>query len=565
MPLFYQTKSKKERGKTNMQNATQKQINFILKMDPEAKAEELQSLSIKDASILIRKLINKKETKAEPETKIINYDALYKKYNAYVTDSTNSNYNNINGANCNSSLLRDSRKFKAFISNVLKTEFKNLKFKISCSFAGYHDYCDIELYLDDPFMSYQDAESKGGLYDLITRTFYDWNDPTPAQKKYLYNNYFKVTGIKKNFWSASNGGLAEYLKDDVKKLYDFLKALLNSYSYDHSDIYSDYFHSGLNGNISIFDANFTEEDRKKAFDIVSSASKEEIEIYGAETEEEKNFIKAKQEEENKKLLDQIAETKKRIDQEEAEEAKKQEEINKLLENDSNIEIIDLKENQIIEGSRFSSWNKPANYDEAVEYVEKHKECPTIGTIAFVERIINFKNINLFNAFKDSTIYSYWSSLLSSKGGCGYLKKVNNEFIDVSQEESKEIYSSKLNDLQLAKLGYYWGRICILIQLNGVNQFLVDPEGFNYCRYIGLLPDEGFKSIEQIDDELILNESEQDIYNQCLNLNSNMELSIIDFGAKRNFSERLLDALKKIDVRIDFKQNYISFKKAICNA
>lgn len=506
------------------------------------------------------------EQKMETKEKVIDYEMLYEKYNAHTTDTTKSNYNDINGANCHSELLRDSRKFKAFISKVLKTEFNDLKFKIFCSFAGYKSHCDIELYLDDPFMDYKEAEAKGGLYNLITTTFYDWNNPTQAQKKYLYNNYFKVVGIKQTRWSYANYDLINYLKDDARKLYDFIEALLNSYSYDHSDIMTDYFSSGLDGNISVFDARYSEEERKGAFDKVSSASKDEIETEGAETEEEKNYLKAKHEEEERKTLEYFENIKKQQFEEAEKRVKKQEKINKLLADDDNIEITDLQENEmILEGARFSSWNKPENYNEAVEYVEKYNECPNVGTVAFIKRIINFKNLNLFNEFKDSTLSDHWAKLNNNIGGCGHLKKVNNEYIDTSREESREIYYSKLSDLQLAKLGYHWGRICILIQFNGVNQFLVDPEGFNYCRYIGLLPPENYKPIEESNNELILNKSEQEIYDQCLRLGGNSEFSILDFGAKRNYSKRLMDALAKINIKIDFTKSSINFKKVNCMA
>lgn len=94
--------------------------------------------------------------------------------------------------------------------------------------------------------------------------------------------------------------------------------------------------------------------------------------------------------------------------------------------------------------------------------------------------------------------------------------------------------------------------------------MVDPEGFNYCRYIGLLPDENFKQIEK-SDELILNEEEQEIYNRCLNLKENNYFSIIDFGARRNYSETLKTTLKKINIIINYNKYRVDFTKVSCSS
>ena len=53
-----------------MELATQKQIDFILKLDATKKQEELKDLTIKDASIMIRKLLKEqKEPKAKAKAK----------------------------------------------------------------------------------------------------------------------------------------------------------------------------------------------------------------------------------------------------------------------------------------------------------------------------------------------------------------------------------------------------------------------------------------------------------------------------------------------------------------
>jgi hypothetical protein len=57
-----------------MELATQKQVSFILKLDQTKKEEDLKELTIKDASIMIRKLLKEqKEPKAKAKEKVNKY------------------------------------------------------------------------------------------------------------------------------------------------------------------------------------------------------------------------------------------------------------------------------------------------------------------------------------------------------------------------------------------------------------------------------------------------------------------------------------------------------------
>lgn len=473
-----------------MEQATNKQISYLLVLNKDLKESELKELSKIEASKLIRKLLKAgkaEENQTPQETGAcdfskIDFEKLYKKYNAYTYDTTKSNYNDINGANYKSPLLRDSRKFKKFISDTIKHEFKGLKFKISCSFAGWNDYCDIILYIDDPFINYKDIETFDPLYNLLE----DFNITIKEyNKKYIYNNYCKIRGLTERENTSSLKSMYKFLKPDVKKIYDFLKALLNSYGYDHNDIMTDYFDSGLDGNISVYDLNITEEEREQAWETCQNSTEEERMEKGQATEEEKQ----EQERRHAELLKKIEEETKARE----EEQKKREEQEKayilekesLMDDPNSYEVQTVAEDSmIIEHARFSSWNKPCNFDEACEFVEKHPESAEVGTVANVYKIVNFKNEKLFNMFLDGTMEP-WEFL--NGGGCCWTKKIKNKYNEISEDETHVIYYSKKSDLQLAQAGYYWMRGAILIKFKNKNMFLVDPSGFNYCRYIGLLP------------------------------------------------------------------------------
>ena len=56
-----------------MELATQKQISFILKLDETKKEEDLKSLTVKEASIMIRKLLNQPKKKEAKKEKVNKY------------------------------------------------------------------------------------------------------------------------------------------------------------------------------------------------------------------------------------------------------------------------------------------------------------------------------------------------------------------------------------------------------------------------------------------------------------------------------------------------------------
>lgn len=476
-----------------MEKATEKQVNYLLVLNKDLKESELKELSKIEASKLIRKILKAgkaEENQAPQETGAcdfskIDFEKLYKKYNAYSYDTTSSNYNDINGANCKSPLLRDSRAFKKYISDIIKKEFKGIKFKISCSFAGYNEHADITLYFKDPFLQYKDMHGFSYLDDFCKSMYNNINYTYKKyDEKYIYNNYFKIRGLTETAWERSTG-MYNCLKPEIKKLYDFLKDLLNSFSYDHSDIMTDYFSTGLGGHVSVYDSDITEEERETAWDKCKNATLEERMEKGGATEEEKQEQERKHAELLKKIEEETKAREEERRKEEENEKKYNQEKEKLLDDPNGYEVQTVAEgSMIIEHARFSCWNKPCDFEEACEFIKNYPDFEDVGTVANIYKIINFKNQDLFNLFKNNTL-DCWQFL--SGGGCCWVKKENNNYINVSEEEGHEIYYSKKSDLQLAQAGYYWMRAAILIKFENKSMFLVDPSGFNYCRYIGLLP------------------------------------------------------------------------------
>ena len=166
---------------------------------------------------------------------IVDYEALKIKYNVNYKFGKDGRYNDNNGSNCHSPLLQDSRKFKSYINNIFKTEFKGVNISSKVSFA-YSCYNNVEITIKAPknelYSSYALLSGQGR--NALCR--YSRIELTNAAMAALYDRVIKNGQEQRN---------AAFLSDKYLKLYNFINDLLSSYSYNHSDPMTDYFDSGL--------------------------------------------------------------------------------------------------------------------------------------------------------------------------------------------------------------------------------------------------------------------------------------------------------------------------------
>ena len=554
-----------------MENATQKQINFIndLLAKKQKTFANVQDLTIKQASILIYQLKNDLEIKIydqkenpQEEKKLdhkelslndylasINYQELANKYNLKI-EKTSEGWK---GSKSNESFIYNSRELKKYIGSLLKKEFKNIDY----SLRVYKNSC-LNIQIDfalkgtseelrENFNLLSHEEKDSILRNATSNNYY--NVVTFQAAEIYYNNYFK-------FSKRSEG-----LKNGYKKFIDFISLLLDSFSYNFSDTMTDYFDYGIQNNITIEITNKEENKIKEFYNFFSNA-KTDIEIiskYPLEdpSPELKERIKKYQEEEQAKLKKFIKE------QEELKVAREQEEKRRIEEKErltssNNYEIQELENPIILKGCRFSTWNKPLTLEEAENFIKKHPACEQVGTVAEIFRIVNIKNQDLYNYFINNTLDNM---PFIDKGGCGLVRIINGKLEELSKEEQRQIYYSSETYLSLAKRGIYGARSCILIQLNGEDKFLVDPSGYDYCRYIGLLPLPDYQEIKQEEtQEPILSKNEKNLLEECKKLKNDQSFDILDFGSSRNFSEEFKKQLEKIHVSMICSSCSINFRK-----
>lgn len=487
-----------------MRTATEKQLNLLKKLNIEFN----ENITIKEASILIAKTLkqnrqnnntttNNTESKKDVKPQIIfdteHVKKLLNKYNAFYTTGNSGNYNNDKGSNYKSELLSDSRKFKSYINKVLKTELQNDLINIKCSFAKWYSK-EIIITLKAPsaklFKNYNeiraDYNNHFSGFDVMRyyklnanfnyNNYNDFGCLEPSTEKRIYNEFLKnqTLQFKDNFTKY-------ILSDNYYNRLNFIYNLLLSYSYDFSDIQTDYFDHGLH--IEIYfeaiekDENKANNFKEKFYYLKSDNQLELLKYYPLEENEENELKQAF--EEYKKESDRVMEEYRKQDEQrklEIEAYNKQIAAeNEIINN--NVEYYEIKEQNIF-NCNFSAWNKPCNINEAKEYCQEHPEA--FGeTIANVHEVINFTNQKALDYFNNNLLENR-EFLQSVNCGCCHVNLNTMESLDY-----KECYSMSNEERILNNIG--WMRGCVIIALNNKPIYLVDTEGSNYCRYVGFLP------------------------------------------------------------------------------
>lgn len=199
--------------------------------------------------------------------KATNWEALKAKYKAYTTHGKAGVYNDNNGANSDSELLQDMRKLKTYISNILKKEFKGLlTFKINAKTSqhwGISDSISVTVTAPQSEMckTFQELERDGNVHASLAR----FREYAEYVQTHGTIDMEKVNAYYKNYASLGNVR-PQHLKNDYAKLYDFIDELLGSFSYNHSDIMTDYIDNGLSYKVIFQTKEPKDEEARKVFD-----------------------------------------------------------------------------------------------------------------------------------------------------------------------------------------------------------------------------------------------------------------------------------------------------------
>lgn len=258
--------------------------------------------------------------------------------------------------------------------------------------------------------------------------------------------------------------------DELEAVLKYFDAYLQSYNYDNSDYMTDYFDVGFYGR----------------FEIASKY--EQTEATPEQAADMAAFKAAKTADDERKA----AELEARIEQEqrEREEAAKGYEIRRAQQLkdieaiNAHIEVIDLAESEqiaitdLMQG--IGKENCLREVDEEIERkeneaIQKGVDLSTLCRDAIISRKVMFVNSVLFDKFC-GLFLDRWD-FAAGKGGS------SSEDVRLEQSGIKTLQDlGRLTAEQRASIKFFEVD-CVGVYLNGVLQFVIDPQGYEYCRYV----------------------------------------------------------------------------------
>lgn len=420
---------------------TNKQKNYIafLEKQNEAKGlnfEKREPQTVAEASAYIGYLlkISKQEPKTKKTTKTttkktetkkaIDWAEMRRKYNATGKNNEEKAYL---GGSCwegSNRKIYDNKERKRIINNALKElkKYINFDYKLSVKNGG-GIYDLIKVKLIIDESAYLPYEKiESGILSAFGRYCWGWNTRTIGSL--TGSEEYNIYKLLKQTNPRSDEKIA-LLKSEYIELYNFVNDLVYSFKYNYSNSMVDYF----DFNISV-SVDFEQKDTERA---------EKIDLY---LQDLANHWEAKRHE-----------------------------VGETTQEESKIQFA-----KII----LSNFNKIMTFEEVEEEIQNgHAHEANM----IFERIINFKSAEALEIFKNNLMRD-WVQLLRKEngdrfGGWGYYSRKERKFYN---EEGKIYFTDEeLKEKDL--IAFYAG---VLIQLNGKNEFVIDPEGHTYARYAGIL-------------------------------------------------------------------------------
>lgn len=488
---------------------TDKQKKFIafLEKQNEAKGqafEKREPQTVADASAYIGYLlkISKQEPKAKKTTKTttkktetkkaIDWEEMRRKYNATGKNNEEKAYlggNCWEGANCK---IRDNKERRRIINNALKElkNYINFDYKL-CVRASYYDKIEVILYITEE--AYKNYEEIVDCSILGAFNRFDWFHRVGGLDHEEHFNIYKL--LKQT--SPRGKDQINLLKNEYQELYNFINDLIGSFEYNFSNSMVDYFDFNISSSLG-FEQKDTERARQaseRLQDLANHWEAKRHELHEVTQEEseliEKTTTARREKWERERAEEETRRAKEKAEQEarlallEKERQQKENKI-KALFTDENIEILDNEQEESkiqFERVIMSNFNKIMTFEEVEEEIQNGN---THGANMIIERIINFKSAEALEIFKNNLMRD-WVQLLTKAngdrfGGWGYYSRKERKYYN---EEGKIYFTDEeLKEKDL--IAFYAG---VLIQLNGKNEFVIDPEGHTYARYAGILANE----------------------------------------------------------------------------
>jgi len=244
---------------------------------------------------------------------------------------------------------------------------------------------------------------------------------------------------------------------ELASIKEYCEKLLRSYNYDDSDIQSDYFHTHYYDKVSI-DYDYTQTEQIEVI-------KTDIADFRQKLEQQKIIEKEQKEVDFKEWQKQQEEQKKVDEERQKEEAKEIEVIN----NNIQVKELDKTQQYFVIGSQFAKLNKNNTLKQYKEEVEK-------GEFYFetvkITKEVHFQTEQALNYFSNLLLDDF--NFLTETGG-SYTDDVRvNSMIDYNNMDKEE------------RETVIWNLYGVAIYYNNELKFIIDAQGHNYARYVGLV-------------------------------------------------------------------------------
>lgn len=308
---------------------------------------------------------------------------------------------------------------------------------------------------------------------------------------------------------------------------EYCKKLLSSYNYDDSDSMSDYFNTHFYSHVSIdWKYKQTEQTEVIKADIINFRNQLEQEAQAEEVRKEqeyKEFLRKKEEDEIRHQEWLIEETRQ-----------------KDIINNS-VKIINLKEEDqyFVIGSQFAKLNKNNTLEEYKEEVAKDEYY--LQDVKITKEIY-FNNEEALNYFSN-LLLSDFDFLVGAGGSFTDDVRINSitDYHNMDEEEQKTVI---------------WNLYGVAIYHNSKLKFIVDPQGHNYARYVGLVDNVKIQkeyNVKQFINPVLLEELKQVAETlKDISFNVITEKNIVNTWHNENwteYKELMKEQLKKYDIRL----------------
>ena len=297
---------------------------------------------------------------------------------------------------------------------------------------------------------------------------------------------------------------------EVEAIINYASTLMESFNYDNSDSQSDYFCVNFYGHCSVdYDYKQTEQTEEHKKDIEDFRKKLQEQKEREEEQKHLEYLKYKEEQE----------------QREVEYKKRKEENDKAIEKmQYTVETLDDEKQYILKDIKYPSLNKQSTFGEY--YLQK--EFNINDTI--IQKELHFNDIESLNTFKNNLLTDF-EFLAGSGRSRTNDKRINSmdDFYKMTKEEKETVK---------------WYTLGIAIYLNDKIQFVVDTQGYNYSRYIGLYDNNKKVDITEFKkQELTEEEQKQKDLLEDISLKTIADFNLIDTWHNTDFKTYKQEILK----------------------